>query len=64
MFKQLFRYGRTGLGGALQQAVNEWLLLVLPVLTGGGILYWYTNRRLTWWSGILPPGVVNCLGAL
>jgi ATP-binding cassette subfamily C protein len=62
MFKQLFRYGRTGLGGALQQAVNEWLLLVLPVLTGGGILYWYMTRRLTWWSGVLPLALLIAWG--
>ncbi|MEE6732249.1 ATP-binding cassette domain-containing protein [Schleiferilactobacillus harbinensis] len=62
MFKQLFRYGRAGLGGALQQAVNEWLLLVLPVLTGGGILYWYMTRRLTWWSGVLPLALLIAWG--
>jgi ATP-binding cassette subfamily C protein len=62
MFKQLFRYGRAGLGGALQQAVNEWLLLVLPVLTGSGILYWYMTRRLTWWSGVLPLALLIAWG--
>lgn len=58
MIKQLFKYGRAGRSGAIQQMVDEWLLLVLPVAAGGIVLSWWTARGLNWWGAVVLGGFV------
>ncbi|BDR56463.1 ATP-binding cassette domain-containing protein [Xylocopilactobacillus apis] len=46
MIKRLFSYGKAGRMGALQQIVNEWLIMVLPVLTAAVIFFWYQTGTI------------------
>lgn len=62
MFKQLFQYGRAGRAGALQQMLDEAVMLLLPVAAAAVVLTWWAERRWSWGGIALVTGLLAVSG--
>ncbi|WP_051999860.1 ATP-binding cassette domain-containing protein [Schleiferilactobacillus shenzhenensis] len=62
MFKELFRYGRAGRAGALQQMIDEAVMLLLPVAAAAVVLTWWTERHWSWGGLELIAGLLGVTG--